>query len=504
MENFKRMKLYLVALGFISIFLSCGNQQSKEEIGQNSDSTLFLVQHPDWVKNANIYEVNLRQYTKSGTIKEFETHLPRLKEMGVDILWLMPVFPIGQKNRKATQNLLAEEIKNPKERDKYLGSYYAIKDYMKVNPEFGTLEELQALVDKIHEMGMHVILDIAINHTAWDHPWVQSHPEYYTRIAKDSIPWNKEWMKQHPAYYKQLMELGMTYPIDGNGETDWWDTADLNYDNDSLRSEMTKIFKFWIEKVDVDGYRCDVADKVPTDFWDSLRPELDKTKPVFMLAEAEKEFLHYQSFDASYAWEFHHIMNKIAQGKEKVEAIDNYYKKDTIYDLNAIRMNFTTNHDENSWNGTIQERLGDASKTMAVLYYTIPGMPLIYSGQEAGLNKRLKFFEKDQIDWDKDKSLAEFYKSLNELKSKNMALWNGNAGSPLERLKTSNDSLIFAFTREKEDNKVLCIFNLSNEAVKFSIDSDKDFKGMNAYFTASQFENKELELKPWEYLVFVK
>jgi glycosidase len=476
----KKILMFISMMIFANLLISlssCSNSNQEQTVEQG-DSLQVLVKHPDWAKSANIYEVNLRQYTPGGTIKEFEAHLPRLKEMGVDILWFMPIFEIGKVNRKATQTKLIEEI-DPKEQEKYLGSYYGIKDYLKVNPEFGTMDEFKALVKKIHEMGMYVILDIAVNHTAWDHAWVKTNPDFYTRVKEDETPWKKEWMEEHPEYYKQLRERGMTYPVG----TDWWDTADLNFDNEDLREEMKKIFKFWVEEANVDGYRCDVAGMVPTDFWEEVRPALDSIKPVFMLAEAEQADHHNKSFDASYAWEFHHIMNKIAKGEEKPVAIDHYFaKQDTIFPESAIRMQFITNHDENSWNGTIEERLGDASKAMAVLTYTVPGMPLIYSGQEAGLNKRLLFFEKDEIDWDTNKELGDFYKSLSSLKKNNSALWNGEFGAKLNKINTTNDSVAYAFVREDANSKVLVVMNLSKDPAAFSLSTDVDFAGMNEYF----------------------
>jgi alpha-amylase len=499
----KKILLFIsmMILANLLISYSSCNNATQEQIVDQKDTGQFLVKHPDWAKSANIYEVNLRQYSPGGTIKEFEEHLPRLKEMGVDILWFMPIFEIGKVNRKAAQTKLIEEIENPKEQEKYLGSYYGIKDYMKVNPEFGTMEEFKALVEKMHEMGLHVILDIAVNHTAWDHDWVKNNPDFYTRVKADETPWKKEWMEEHPAYYKQLRERGMTYPVG----TDWWDTADLNYDNEDLRKEMKKIFKFWVEKVNVDGYRCDVAGMVPTDFWEEVRPMLDSIKPVFMLAEAEQVDHHYKSFDATYAWEFHHIMNQIAQGKENATAIDMYFaKQDSIYPQRAIRMQFITNHDENSWNGTVEERMGDASKAMALLTYTIPGVPLIYSGQEAGLNKRLLFFEKDEIDWDIDKELGNYYKSLATLKKENSALWNGEFGAKLTKINTTNDSIAYSFVREDENSKVLVVMNLSKESAKFSLKTDADFKGMTEYFGNGTFESNDFELGAWEYRVFVK
>ena len=494
---------YLLIAGFLFFAVSCNNG-AQEEVTEQKDSVQFMVQHPDWAKSANIYEVNLRQYSPGGTIKEFTEHLPRLKEMGVDILWFMPIFEIGKVNRKATQTQLIEEIEDSKEQEKYLGSYYGIRDYMAVNPEFGTMEEFKALVNKIHEMDMYVVLDIAVNHTAWDHDWVKSNPDYYTRIKQGETPWNKDWMEQHPEYYKQLQERGMTYPIHPS-ETDWWDTADLNFDNKDLRNEFMKILKFWVKDVNVDGYRCDVAGMVPTDFWEEVRPMLDSIKPVFMLAEAEQVDHHHKSFDASYAWEFHHIMNKIAQGEENAVAIDHYFaKQDTLFPSNAIRMNFITNHDENSWNGTVEERIGEASKAMALLTYVVPGMPLIYSGQEAGLNKRLLFFEKDEIDWARDKELGNFYKSLSGLKKENSALWNGDLGAKLIKINTTNDSTVYSFVRENDKSKVLVVMNLSKAEAKFSLKTKADFSGMKEYFGNGPFESNDFELKPWEFRVYTK
>ncbi|OQX99076.1 MAG: alpha-amylase, partial [Bacteroidetes bacterium 4572_117] len=287
---------------------------------ETADFSKFTVKHVDWIKTANIYEVNLRQYTKSGTIKEFEKHLPRLKEMDVDILWFMPVQPVGKKNRKGS-----------------MGSAYSVQDYIKVNPDFGTMEEFKSLVAKIHEMDMYVLIDWVANHTAWDHPWTQSHPEFYTKDSTGNFMPPKD--------------------------TDWSDVIDLNYDNNEMRKEMIEALKFWITEADIDGYRCDVAGMVPTDFWDEARKELDSIKPVFMLAEWESTDMHFKAFDMSYSWDFHHLMNDVAKGEKSVKDIDDYFEKDELsYPANAIRMYFTSNHDENSWNGTVIERMGDASK----------------------------------------------------------------------------------------------------------------------------------------------
>ncbi len=462
MKKSTSLLFFLIALSFLFSLNSCSNQSGSKQITEKSDSVQFTVKHPDWIKSANIYEVNLRQYTKSGTINEFRKQLPRLKELGVDILWFMPVQPLGVKNRKGK-----------------LGSYYSIKDYKAINPEFGTMADFNAMVKEIHELGMYVIIDWVANHTAWDHVWTKEHPDFYT---KDS--------------------LGNFMPPKG---TDWSDVIDLNYDNKDLRKEMMSCLKFWIDSSNIDGYRCDVAGWVPTDFWNNVRTKLDSIKPVFMLAEAEQADLQYKAFDASYGWEFHQLMNKVAKGEKSVADIDTFFTKDTInYSANAIRMQFTTNHDENSWNGTVYEKFGDGSKAFTVLYYTVPGMPLIYSGQEAGLKKRLLFFEKDLIDWNADKELGAFYKSLNSLKKDQSALWNAKNGAKLIRIKTNNDTKVFAFIRENEQSKVLVILNLSKEPLKVKLDTKDDYSNLKNYFSKANFSGNEMELKPWEYQVFVK
>jgi glycosidase len=456
----KLLKYTIIIVLLIGV-LSCKQAQPKDQSGLASDSLQLNVRHPEWVKNAVIYEVNIRQYTPEGTFKAFEKHLPRLKELGVDILWIMPIHPIGKVNRKGT-----------------LGSYYSVQNYKSVNPEYGTFQDFKDLVKHAHDLGFHVIIDWVANHTAWDHAWTKTHPEFY---SKDSS--------------------GNFIPPIG---TDWSDVIDLNYDNKQLWNEMKASLKFWIDTANIDGYRCDVADWVPLDFWENLKPALDSIKPVFMLAEAEKPELHNKAFDATYAWEMHHIMNKIAKGERNVLALDSFFIRESAnYPLNAIRMQFVTNHDENSWNGTVKEKFGKGEKAFVVLTYTVHGMPLIYSGQEANLDKRLKFFEKDPIDWEKDKNMAEFYQKLNMLKKQNSALWNGNEGSNINRIKTSKDLQVFAFIRENKDNKVLCVFNLSNKSVNFSLESDYGFTNQKSYFNDIAF-NKQIELKPWEFMVFTK
>lgn len=379
---------------------------------------------PEWVKKANIYEVNIRQYTEEGTIKAFSTHLDRLQEMGVKILWIMPVQPIGEEERKGS-----------------LGSYYSIKDYTAINPNFGTLEDFKEMVSMAHERGMKVILDWVANHTAFDHHWATEHPDWYTRNAEGKI----------------------VPPVE-----DWSDVADLNYSNMDMRDAMREEMAFWLRETDLDGFRCDVAMMVPMEFWEKTRAFLDSIKPVFMLAEAEGPEFHNAAFDMTYGWEPHHFMNGMEKGEKEFWGLVDYIKEcDSAYQEDAIRMMFTTNHDENSWNGTVAERMGANGHNYFVLCTTLPkSMPLIYGGQEAGLNKRLAFFEKDTIDWS-DLSEAEFYKSMLALKASHPCLENGAGQASFEQLETGNPKA-HGFRRAKNNSELMVFVNMGDEDVTFT------------------------------------
>jgi len=421
------------------------------------------VNSPAWSKNATIYEVNIRQYTPEGTFKAFEKHLPELKDLGVKILWLMPINPIGVKNRKGT-----------------LGSYYSIKNYKAINPEYGNLDDFKELVKKAHQLGFKVLIDWVANHTAWDNVWVKTHPDFYTKNSK------------------------------GNFEPpvkDWTDVIDLNYNNKKLWKYMSDAMLYWIKETNIDGFRCDVAGMVPTAFWNYVRKKLDKVKHVFMLAEWENEDLHKHAFDMTFAWEFFHIMKEIYKGKMNVKNLVAYLGREKKrFNPKAYRMTFTSNHDENSWNGTVTETFGKAQRTFAVMTFLVKGMPLIYSGQEAGLNKRLRFFDKDTINW-KHSDYRKIYKTLVHLKLENKALWNGTYGGEMHILKTNNEKNIFAFTRQKNGNKIIAIFNLSNKEKIVRI-ADENLDGnYKVLFNTKNIEitnHIKAKLKPWSYLVLYK
>lgn len=414
-----------------------------------------------------MYEVNVRQYSEEGTFDAFEPHLERLKEMGVGILWFMPIHPIGEENRLGT-----------------LGSYYSVKDYYGINPEFGTFEEFKELVSKAQDMGFYVIIDWVANHTAWDNPLKISHYEWYTKDSE-----------------------GNFMPPAG---TNWSDVIDLDYSKEGLRNYMIDAMKYWITEANVDGFRCDAAGMVPMDFWESAITELKEVKPeILMLAEGDGVHFEEAGFDMSFAWGLYGfgggVLTQIIEGVFNANFLASTVRQElSNYSDEHYRLYFTSNHDENSWHGTVFERFDEAAELFSVVTQTINGMPLIYSGQEAGLNKRLKFFEKDLIDW-QPHPFSDVYKTLLELKKENKALWNGSYGGTTERILTNNNPDIYAFIRAKDDDKVFIIFNLTDSA-QTVVPVDDIYQGQyvnvfsndTLYFT----NESEIELYAWDYKVF--
>ncbi|MGI4833351.1 MAG: alpha-amylase family glycosyl hydrolase [Janthinobacterium lividum] len=399
------------------------------------DPSLFTVRHPEWAANATIYEVNVRNYTPEGTFAAFEKHLPRLAKMGVVIVWLMPIQPIGAAGRKGT-----------------LGSPYAVQDYYGVNPEFGTLDDLRHLVQTAHGLGLRVILDWVANHTSRDNALVEAHPAWYRRDA-----------------------LGQLVPP----VADWTDVVALDYTNPELRQYMLDALTYWVREADLDGYRCDVAGLVPTDFWDETRAALEAIKPVFMLAEWDElypsgglswaEFnsdthLLERAFDMSFGLRLHYLLDGIAEGHAALTDIDEYLAAERAkYPPTVYLMHFTSNHDVNSWDGTEYERLGPLALPFAVLAALLPGMPLLYSGQEAGLNKRLAFFERDTIAWG-NYPLQDFYTRLLQLKKRHPALRNGDPASNFQRL--TGPAGLYGFVREKGGSAVIVLLNATAEPLE--------------------------------------
>jgi len=415
----------LLALCFLPL-AACGGGMESTPAG----SAAPIAAHPEWARDAAIYEVNVRQFTPEGTFTALLPHLARLDDLGVDILWLMPVQPIGVDRRKGG-----------------LGSYYSISDYRKMNPEFGTQAELKAVIDSAHALGMKVILDWVANHTAHDHTWITTHPDWYVRNAAGQI----------------------SNAIDRDGkETDWTDVAELDFAKPAMRAAMIDDMTWWLREMGLDGFRCDVAWGVPLDFWLEVRTALLQAKPdLFMLAEEEGVNMH-AAFDASYGWEFHHLLNGITQGKEPVAKLDEYLAKQQAYPANAYRMYFTSNHDENSWQGTEFERMGDDHLPAFVLAATLANsFPLLYTGQEGKLSKRLRFFEKDTVTFT-DTTLVPFYRAMFAAKAATPALWNGADGGAQVKLAGTGSADVYAFTRSKGESHVVVAVNFGDAAATFA------------------------------------
>ena len=433
--------------------------------------------------NSVVYELNIRQATEEGTFAAAEKYLPELKAMGVDIVWLMPISPIGVDGRKGT-----------------LGSYYSIIDYKAINPEFGTMKDFKHFLATAHDLGLKVIIDWVANHTSRDAKWwKQGKKDWYVIDQKTGLP---------------IVEY------------DWTDIAKLNYNNQKMRAAMLDALKFWI-KLGVDGYRCDVAMNVPADFWKKAWEEVRKINPdVYLLAEGEETWLHECGFEATYAWELHHIFNAMAKGGSEtknvagdgtirtdtkgVKDLKEYMTRDDAkYPAPAMRLMFTSNHDENSWAGTEFERMGDAHMAFAALTFVMPkSQPLIYTGQEIALNRRLQFFEKDSVkelvDLEYGKEYREFYRTLCSFRHANKALAAGANVAPVEFVEGVSERVL-AFTRVKEDNTVLCVFNFSAEPVKVTVT-----KAIAGEYTCACGEQKRLEagdvmeLPAWGFMLLAK
>ena len=376
------------------------------------------ITNADWTADAVLYQLNTRQFTPEGTFKAAQQQLPRLAAMGVDIIWLMPIHPIGEANRKGS-----------------LGSPYAVRDYRAVNPEFGTEADFRAFVDEAHRLGLKVILDWVANHSAYDNPLTVSHPEWYTRTPEGAL----------------MSPQG----------TDWSDVADFDYSQPALRQYMTESLVHWVRDVGIDGYRADVAGYVPTDFWETARAQLAKVKPVIMLAEWEQRDLHARAFDGTYGWGWKEAMQRLVKDGSRAGAVRGYYAGQAeTWPRAAMRMVYTENHDQNSWDGVAAQIYGAAYEAAIALSFTGSGLPLIYNGQEADNDRQLKFFERDPIVWREGKH-AELFAKLIALKTASPALHNGRFGAPMVEVPTSETADVFAFTRGQAGERVFAVFNLS-------------------------------------------
>lgn len=476
-----RSYLIIVLLAFSFAFTSCLSSCKKEtpiaeseepEEVVNDTSPEFSIRFDDytgWTYNQNIYEVNLRQFTPEGTFAAFESHLPRLQQMGVGVLWLMPIQPIGEENRKGS-----------------LGSYYAVKDYEDVNTEFGSMNQFKHLVEAVHKEGMYVVIDWVANHTAWDNKLTKTNPDFYLKTEDGNF--------QPP--------LGQ----------DWADVIQLDYSNPELQVYMINTLKDWVIKTGIDGIRFDYVDGVDASFWGKVTSELKALKPdIFLIAEGDGMKYHSMGFDMDYCWGLHGwdvgTMCQIYEGTKTPFDLNGFVNAEkNLHMPDNYHMYFTSNHDENSWHGTEYEQLGDAAEVFAVLTQTLYGMPLVYSGQEAAMKKRLNFFEKDDIDWS-NLSLVDFYTRFNELRKTNTALWNGSAGAVPKRISTTENSKVYAFTRVKGEDQIVVLLNLSDGPIDFKLKADDADGKFNDLFTSVKVNVSEevtFSLAAWDYKVLIK
>jgi glycosidase len=419
----------------------------------------------DWIHSANIYEVNVRQYTAEGTFNAFAKELPRLKDMGVQVLWFMPITPIALEKRKGS-----------------LGSYYACSDYTSVNPEFGSLDDFKNLVKAAQDKGFKVIIDWVANHTGWDHVWTKTHPEYY---LKDPVTG--------------------TFQIASGMD----DIIELNYANHEMRKAMIDAMKFWVNECDIDGFRCDLASWVELDFWQEARPQLDAVKSLFWFGEFDElENPEYgKIFDASYTWKWMHRTKEFYQNKESLENLLPLLQQYHSIGDGSMRAWFTSNHDENTWNGTEYEKYGEMAKTLAVFSCTWNGVPLIYSGQELPLQtKRLVFFDKDLIPWTGENELHDFYKTLLHLKTFHPALRGGDANAQTFILSNTAPHKVFSYLRKKDEDEILVILNFSDtNNLHFEITNTHLFKKYCDVFSKEIYDfslNKSFVMQAYDFRIY--
>ena len=427
-----------------------------------------MYKNPEWSYSAILYEMNIRQFTTEGTFRAASERLPFLRSIGVDAIWLMPIYPIGEEDRKGS-----------------LGSYYSIRDYKGVNPEFGSEADLRDFITKAHALGIKILFDWVANHTARDARWISERPvDWYERDSEGraKVPW------------------------------DWSDTAKLNYANREVWRGQIDAMRYWVEQFGIDGFRCDMAMLVPIEFWQEASAELHSIKSdIFMLAEAEEDNLFEGAFNMSYQWNIHHIMCDIAKGARRVWDLRNaMHAERQRYPREAMRLSFTSNHDENSWSGSEQSRFGRALEVMTAMTFLMPStMPLIYTGQEVGYDHSFAFFDRDPIPEElyKEGYATELYRRLADLKHSQRALDSGERGGDVIEIENNAKDCMMTFVREVADSRVVAIVNLSPYTIH------ADFRtGIYAgtYRDAISGErvildeHVERDIAPWHYQILVK
>jgi glycosidase len=449
----------LCGVAWFAICLCFTTAASAVEPGDAIGAPVQPFPHPPaWVADQTLYEVNLRQFSDAGNVEGLTAQLPRLKDLGVGTLWLMPVNPIGVAGRSGK-----------------LGSPYAVQDYLQFNPELGTLDQFKTMIDRAHRLGMYVIMDWVAPHTALDHPWVHQHPDWYNHDAAGEL------VPPMPA---------------------WRDVAGLNYASPQLRREMIRCMAYWVREVGVDGFRCDSAEFVPLDFWCTARNALRKIKPVFMLAEGNNPQLVRYAFDAAYAWYLPSNMEGIVKGAKTVTDLTNFFKAEaTLLSGDGFRLNYTSNHDKNAWEGTTRDLLDGGADAFTVLTFTAPGMPLIYNGQEAGVEHRMNFFDHDPIVW-RDDPAAGLYRQLATLKRDNFALWDGLRPAPMQFISNPETPSVLTFEREFQGDRVLVILNLGAQAAHANVPPDAASMHVVLDKNTTPDDSGHLLLQAWGYRVW--
>lgn len=410
------------------------------------------IHSADWVKDATIYSVYLRSFSKEGTFAGLEKRLPELKRLGVTVLWLMPIHPVGVAKRKGV-----------------LGSPYAVQDYYGINPEFGTMKDFKKLLSSVHKQGMKLIIDLVANHTSWDSKLMGQHPDWFTKNASGAIiPPNE----------------------------DWTDVADLDFSKPGLHKYMIDMMRWWVKDVGIDGFRCDVAELVPTDFWNEARKQLNQIKPVMMLSEGTIPEHHVSAFDLTYSWNVYDALEPLLTGKRPVTLIDELLKNEHLqFPTGSLRMRFTTNHDKNAWDAPAVTKVGlYGLKLATVLINTLPGVPLIYTGEEVANDKKLSLFEKIDVDWSRSREVGELYGTLFNLRKENTALARGE----MIRLTTNYDKDVYAFARVSGNDKLVVVLNFSDEPrfTPVNIPMEKTFGNAKKVKLKELFDGQEVELVP--------
>jgi glycosidase len=466
------MKLYVYVLfGFFIISCQSSTEEARKPEPKPEVQKPFKPISDEVIAHAVLYEANIRQYSPEGTFNAFARDLAVLKKMGIKILWLMPINPISTTKSKGP-----------------LGSYYAVSDYTKVNPEFGTLEDFKNLVQKAHDLGMYVILDWVPGHTVWYHHWIDENSDFYIKNRRGEII--------DPIDFRTAKSYG------------WTDVADLNYNNLEMREAMRKAMLYWVKETNIDGYRIDQAYAIPQQFYDNTFKALEEIKPLFLLAETD--IYHpgginlVNKFDATYDWTGHQISKDVAQGRRNASTYHRHVERTLrLYGPQNIVVNFITNHDENSWNGTVTESYGDAAHAFLAMNFTLPGMPLIYSGQEYDLNKRLLFFEKDSFPKTEGETM-KLIQQLGALKNHHKALAIGNNGGSYKRIYTTKDYQILAFERAKDEDTLVVIANLSKDYIQFTMPYEGTFKRYQDFKTKKLSSSYQYDMKPWEFWILFK